>query len=211
MAGQRLAHLGAGEVTVHREAGHVQRVQREQVVVHQRIIERRKRAVVAEVAPGQGGIAGEPAGVVVQALPRRAVGGRAGLAAGGEAAAPLAFGTAGHGGRQVHQQPVEEIHPRQIDRHLTVRLVHVVAAAGHVEVVAHQHQRPGACRQVAPGQRGAQVVGELHTRVGQTAGGKAGRHGFAIAPGVAPDLHRLDSNRSSRRPTPPAHRRRRHA
>ena len=48
----RLAHLRAGEAALDRRARDAQRVQREHVVVDQRVVERRERAVVAEVVAG---------------------------------------------------------------------------------------------------------------------------------------------------------------
>jgi hypothetical protein len=69
-AGQRGAHVVPGEHALDRQPGLGDGVQREHVVVHQRVVERRKGAVVAEVLPAALGVAGEPAGVVVQALAR---------------------------------------------------------------------------------------------------------------------------------------------
>ena len=50
--GQRRPHLGAGEGAFHRQARHVQRVEREHVVVHQAVVPGREGAVVAEVLAG---------------------------------------------------------------------------------------------------------------------------------------------------------------
>jgi hypothetical protein len=86
--------------------------------------------------------------------------GRARLATHREALAEGAGSDRAGARRQVDQQPVEEVDPRQVGRHFAAGLVDVVALARHVEVVADQGQRAGAVRQVAPREMRADVVGE---------------------------------------------------
>ena len=186
-----MAHLRTGEGTVQFEPRNRQCVKREHVVVHQRVVEGRERAVVAEVRAGHRGVSGKPTGVVVEALPCAVQRGGPRLAARGESARELALGNLRHRGWKIDQHPVEEVDPWQVGRHFPVGLVDIVAAAGHVEVVADQRQRAGARRQVAPSQVRIDVVRKTHALAGQAAGGVALRDGFAIGPAVAPESHRV--------------------
>ena len=94
VAVDRLAQLGAVEAALDRRPRDVERVEREHVVVDERVVPRRERAVVAEVVAGQLRVAGEPAGVVVDAVARASKPGTAtagpALAARREAAAERA-------------------------------------------------------------------------------------------------------------------------
>src|SRR4029079_13826725 len=94
VAVERAAQLGTVEASFDRRARHRERVQREHVVVNERVVPRRIRAVVAEVVAGELDVAGEPAGEVVDALARSVEAGhrdlRTGLAPGDEAAAERA-------------------------------------------------------------------------------------------------------------------------
>jgi hypothetical protein len=188
------SRIAAVERAGQRQPIDLQRIQREDIVVDKRIVERRERPVVAEVAAGHLGMAGEPAGVVVEALARRLEAGhlhlRPALAARREAAAERTFGDPVATRRHVDEDPVEEVGARQVGRHLATGLVDVVTAARHVEVVADQRKRLRAGRDLAPLEVRIEVL-----RIGRAAlvVGFAGRVALgdpvAVGPTVAQQLH----------------------
>jgi hypothetical protein len=62
--------IRAAELAQQGQPVDVERVHREHVVMKDRVVPRRAGTIVAVVVAGHVGIAGEPAGVVVDALPR---------------------------------------------------------------------------------------------------------------------------------------------
>ena len=114
----------------------------------------------------------------------------AGFAARDQAAAELAFDQFSQTGRQVDQQPMKKLHPRQIGRYLAVAEVDVVGSARHVKVMADQHQRTGVGRQIGPGQVRADVLTDADAAtLHRSTGGVAFRNRFAVDEAVAPQFH----------------------
>ena len=89
-------------------------------------------------------------------IPGRAWGGLvrrgwAGFAARGDFAGVLAGGELPNRGGQVDENPVEKIDARQVGRNAAALLVHVVALARNVRVVADHGERTRSRWRVAPG------------------------------------------------------------
>src|SRR6185312_7049014 len=146
------------------------------------------RAVVAQVFAAHLGVAGKPAGVVVHPLhaARRAV--RLALAARRDLVAAGAGSQFAALGRDIRHQPVHELHPRQRRRHRAARLVHVIAATGHVGVDAGEHERARGRRGVAPGEVRAVVVRQREG-IGDLAEGEARGNALAVVEIVAAQVH----------------------
>src|SRR5690606_19542409 len=104
---------------------HVQREHTEEVTVHALVVERRVRAVITQVLAGHFRVAGEPAGVVIQALPRTGRPGRLCPATSHETIAATARGQLLHRYRNIGHHPVHEVGTRLPDGH-----AHVVPANG---------------------------------------------------------------------------------
>ncbi|MNI60716.1 hypothetical protein D3C73_1159480 [compost metagenome] len=134
--------------------------------MHALVVERRVRAVVAEVVTGHVRIAGEPAGEVVQALAAAGRAGRRDLALYHEAIAAAARGDLLHRGRDIGHHPVHEIAARLIARHAHVIAANRLRHCRYVRVHAYQQERAGAVGHAAPGQ--------VRVAVGGEAGGIAG-------------------------------------
>src|SRR5690606_34372380 len=101
----------------------VEREQAEEVAVWAQVVGRRERAVVAEPVTGQRVVAGKPAGVVVQSLPRTGRAGWRALAMRGDAVAAAAGLDHAQVGGQVDHRPVAELAAWLVDRDLDARLV----------------------------------------------------------------------------------------
>src|SRR5690606_3252968 len=125
---------------------------------------RRIRAVVAEPVALQVGVAGEPAGVVVQALARTRRAVRRALAALVDAVAAAAGGDLAHVGGDVGHRPVDELAARVRDRDFDVVPAGQRRIGGRVRVDAEQRGRAGTRRQVVPGQLRIAVAAETAGR-----------------------------------------------
>ncbi|OMP13438.1 putative RNA-binding protein 46, partial [Corchorus olitorius] len=88
------------------------------------------------------------------------------------------------------QQPVEEVHARQAGRHFAAFLVHIVAAAGHVGIVADHDEGLRARRCAAPGKVRIAVGRQRHVgcRIGHGEREFAG-DGLAVLEALAGELH----------------------
>ncbi|MPN34225.1 hypothetical protein SDC9_181718 [bioreactor metagenome] len=143
-------------------------------------------------------VAGEPVGVVVDALACAMCSGWAGLAAGRDFVGIAAFGDFIQVCGNVDQNPVEEIDARQIDGDAASFLVDVVAAAWHVRVVADQGKGAGAFGGAGPGKVGVAVGAQADMAfVCRDAEGKLACDAGAVGDAVAAQLHGAVSVRVS--------------
>ena len=133
--------------------------------MHAFIVPGRAGAIVAVVIAGHVGITGEPAGVIVQALHAAVCAGSA-FAAGGNRIAEFAIGNRPQISGQIGQQPVGEIHARQVVRHAASGLVDVGADAGHIRIMDDQCKAAGTLGHLRPGQRRI-AVGRQRDRAGR--------------------------------------------
>ena len=121
-------------------------------------------------------VAGEPVGVVVDALARAVGGLRAGFAAWRDVAGEFALFYGVDRNRQVDQHPVEEIDARQRGGNAAPFLIDIVALARHVGVVADDGEGARAGGKVGPGQLRVEVpaqtdvVGGIGNAEGKLAG-----------------------------------------
>lgn len=105
MSGNRGEHLGAGKFAIHRTALHIERVQREDIMMHDAVVPGRAWAVVTEVAASHRRVAGKPFPIVIDALAGAARAVRPRLAAGRDALGELAGqNLRGFGGRSTSIQ-----------------------------------------------------------------------------------------------------------
>src|SRR5262249_13395146 len=129
---------GTGERGTERKLRNIERVESEDIVMHALVVPWRTRTVVTEIVAGHVLVAGEPPGVVVDPLARSARRAGTWLAARRDAARELPARDRAGGPRQVDERPMEELDARERRGTRATFLVHVVAARGHVRIVADQ-------------------------------------------------------------------------
>ncbi len=114
----------------------------------------------------------------------------AGLAVRGHLAGVLALGDGLGCFRQVDQNPVEKIGPRQVRGHLSIFLIHIIAPAGHVRVVTDHGEAAGTDRRAAPAQLRIAVAAKADVPFGgrDAEGVSAGNHG-TVDKALAGHLH----------------------
>jgi hypothetical protein len=93
-------------------------------------------------------------------------------------------------GGNVQQQPVKEVHARQGGRNLAALLVHIVAPAGHIRVMADDNKRLRARWHIAPGQMRVPVgrQGHMGCRIRHRKR-EFTRNGLAVLKTLADKLH----------------------
>src|SRR5690606_31160353 len=189
MAVHRAQQVGAGEALRQFQRLGVQREHPEEVAVHQQVVGRRERSVVAPPVTRQVRVAGEPAGEVVEPLAATARTVPARLATGGDAVAEGALGDLLHAGRDAGHGPVAEMGARQVGRDLHAFLAGQLRPRRCVRIQAQQGEGTRALRCAAPGEVRAAVGPEADLPVTALPCAKSGRNRAAVAETVAADLH----------------------
>ena len=180
-------HVAGGECRRQVQRGDVQREQAEEVTMHARVVRRRVRPVIAEVVATHRRIAGEPAGVVVEATTAaRIAAGR--LAARGDAIAAAACGDLVPVGGNVDDGPMNEIAARVRDRDVDARVGDQCAIGGRVGIDAQQGERLRAVRYLAPCEVRIAVAAEAILAVAR-AHREVGRDRLAVFEAVAVEFH----------------------
>ena len=185
----RLSRLGPAEVAGEAERVGVEGVEGEVVVVQPLVVPGRAGAVVAAVGALHLVVALEPGGVVV--LAADPVGLPSGLlAVRGDAVGVLPRRELAGPGVDVDEHPVVEVRPRQVLRDGPSFLIDVIGLRGDVGVVAEEHERPRALRQVGPLHVWALVGAHLHVTLGgRVAEAVLVRDAVAILEGSYAELH----------------------
>src|SRR5574337_291412 len=111
VSGDGGAYRRTAEAPFHRTAFHVQGEHGKYIPVGNLVVPRGTGAVVAVIVAPHAGIIGEPGGVVVDAVAGGAGGGGAGFASRSDLGGMAAGGNLAGGGGEVHQHPMEEVHP----------------------------------------------------------------------------------------------------
>src|SRR3569833_447729 len=101
MPGEARTNVAAGQVTLHVQTRNIQRVERKGVVVHDGVVPRRTRTVVAVISALHTGISREPPGVVVDAVTQTVPGVRTGFTVRDDAIAMTTRSDFMHLGRNV--------------------------------------------------------------------------------------------------------------
>jgi hypothetical protein len=152
MPPKRCLNILRRPISLHFQALYIQRIDREDVVMNDRIVPWRTRPVIAVVITLHIRIARKPSRITINPMlpPGRSI--RPRLAMSLHAIALVSRRDRFRGSRDVPQQPMIKIHPRQRRRHFAPFLIHIITLARDIRVVNDHRKRPRAFGRVFPGQ-----------------------------------------------------------